>query len=108
MLSPLGSAADLEHLTEALLRLPRREAVTRLPPPLPRPRRVCSPREALFAPSEELPLEQCLGRVLADPGVTCPPAVPIVVCGEIIDDVAIALMDYYGVNRCRVVSKEQL
>lgn len=103
MLSPLGSAADLEHLTEALLSLPRREAVTRLPPPLPRPRRVCSPREALFAPSEELPLEQCLGRVLADPGVTCPPAVPILVCGEAVDEDAQALLRYYGYQSLRVI-----
>ncbi len=103
MLSPLGSAADLERLTEALLSLPRREAIALLPPPLPRPRQVCSPREALFAPSEELPLEQCLGRVLADPGVTCPPAVPILVCGEAVDEAAQALLRYYGYQSLRVI-----
>lgn len=105
MLSPLGSAADLERLTEALLSLPRREAIALLPPPLPRPRQVCSPREALFAPSEEVPLKQCLGRILADPGVTCPPAVPILVCGEAVDEDAQALLNYYGYQSLRVIKE---
>jgi len=44
--------------------------------------------------------------VLVSPMVSCPPAIPIVVCGEVIDDAAISLMRYYGQERCRVAKKE--
>ena len=67
------------------------------------PRRVCSPREALLAPQETLPLEQCRGRVLAAPTVSCPPAVPILICGEEISEDAIRCFRYYGMDRCTVV-----
>ena len=61
------------------------------------------PREAMLAPFETLPREQALGRVLAAPTVSCPPAVPILVCGERIDAQALALFAYYGLDRLDVV-----
>ena len=85
--------------------LPRREAITEPSPHLTRPRRVCSPREALLAPQEILPLEQCRGRVLATPTVSCPPAVPILICGEEIGEDAIRCFRYYGMDSCAVVSQ---
>ena len=71
--------------------------------PVPRGKKVLSIRQALLAPWEELPLEQCLGRVLAAPSVSCPPAVPILVCGEEIDENAIDCFRYYGHRTCAVV-----
>ena len=60
-------------------------------------------REAMFAKSEVLPIGDCLGRVLAEANVSCPPAVPIVVVGEVIDEAAQRALRYYGVTHCRVV-----
>ncbi|MBQ7713880.1 MAG: amino acid decarboxylase, partial [Oscillospiraceae bacterium] len=65
--------------------------------------RVLSPREAMLAPTETLPVARALGRVLASPCVSCPPAVPILVCGERIDGAAVAAFRYYGVERVDVV-----
>ena len=62
-----------------------------------------SPREALLAPQETLPLEQCRGRVLTAPTVSCPPAVPVLICGEEVDEAAIRCFRYYGMDRCTVV-----
>ena len=70
---------------------------------VPRGKKVLSIRQALLAPWEELPLEQCLGRVLAAPSVSCPPAVPILVCGEEIDGNVIDCFRYYGHRTCAVV-----
>lgn len=95
--------AGLERLETVLGEIPRRTAVTEAPPPLPRPKRVMSPRQALLSPWEELPLEKCLGRVLASANVSCPPAVPILVCGEEMDGEAVRCFRYYGINRCAVV-----
>lgn len=103
MLSPLQGEAAMERLTEALLSVERRSPIDRLPPPLPRPRQVMGLKEALFAPRESLAAEACRGRILAEPNVTCPPAVPVLVCGEEIDEAALACFRYYGMEHLQVL-----
>lgn len=103
MVTPQLPENALDRLEEALAALPRRKAIHRPPPALVKPRRVLSPRQALMAPQERLPLADCLGRVLASPTVSCPPAVPILVCGEEIDRAALERFRYYGVEACWVV-----
>ena len=60
-------------------------------------------REAMLGICETIPVTQSEGRVLACPGVGCPPAVPIVVCGEKIDKDALKCFAYYGMETCSVV-----
>ena len=103
MFSPANPASDLDTLAAALQSLPVRPMIETLPPRLGVPERVLPPREAMLAPFETLPREQALGRVLAAPTVSCPPAVPILVCGERIDAQALALFAYYGLDRLDVV-----
>ena len=103
MFSPANPASDLDALAAALQSLPVRPMIETLPPQLGVPERVLPPREAMLAPFETLPREQALGRVLAAPTVSCPPAVPILVCGERIDAQALALFAYYGLDRLDVV-----
>ena len=64
---------------------------------------VMSMRQAMLSPAQTLPVEQCIGRVLAQPSVGCPPAVPVVICGEMIDERAAKLLRYYGAEECTVV-----
>ena len=59
--------------------------------------------EAMLRSSEILPVRECEGRVLASPSVGCPPAVPIVVCGEKIDAQAVAYFKYYGIESVSVL-----
>ena len=103
MFSPANPASDLAALAAALEALPVRAPIDALPPRLGRPAQVLPPREAMLAPFETLPREQALGRVLAAPTVSCPPAVPILVCGERIDKQALALFAYYGLDRLDLV-----
>lgn len=103
MFSPANPASDLDTLAAALQSLPVRPSIETQPPKLGVPERVLPPREAMLAPFETLPREQALGRVLAAPTVSCPPAVPILVCGERIDEQALALFAYYGLDRLDVV-----
>lgn len=60
-------------------------------------------REALFAPHEFVPVGLAVGRVCGAPTVACPPAIPIAVSGELIDDDAAGLFRLYGVGRVEVV-----
>jgi arginine/lysine/ornithine decarboxylase len=103
MFTPATEATAFDALLSALEAIPPRAPNTAAPPPLGRPERALSPREALLAPFETVPLSESVGRVLASPSVSCPPAVPVVVCGERIDERAAALLAYYGFSTCRVV-----
>ena len=63
----------------------------------------CTIREAIFAPQEVVPAEEALGRVCAMPTVSCPPAIPIVVSGEMVSREAVTLMKRYGVANVAVI-----
>lgn len=74
--------------------------------PQARGRRVCSIRQALFAPHEEVPAAEALGRVCGIPTVGCPPAIPIAVAGEEITPEALELFARYGVEQVDVLKKQ--
>jgi arginine/lysine/ornithine decarboxylase len=103
MLTPEISADALEQLASVLCRLPKKAPLSDTAPALSPGRQVMSIREAMLSDSEILPAQQCLGRVLAVPTVGCPPAVPILVCGEEITRQAIDCLCYYGITHCCVV-----
>ena len=103
MFTSQTSATAYDTLLTALRNLPPKPAITSASPILCQSKRVLSPREAMLAPSENVPISKALGRVLASPGVSCPPAVPILVCGELIDEAAIKAFRYYGIEQVDVV-----
>ena len=105
MVSPAVDAQELERLTAFLLALPACSPIPGQMPPLGVPCPRMSIRQASLSPAELLPLHQCRGRVLAAANVSCPPAIPILVCGEEIDEAAMAAMAYYGLSHCPVVKK---
>ncbi len=105
MITPETGREGLCRLTEVLLSLPSRLPAEQKPPRFSLPERVFSPREASFMPRETLPAVQCAGRVLAAVHTGCPPAVPIAVCGERIDDGVLACLRYYGTEECCVVKE---
>ena len=96
---------DIHRLEQALDEIGLAEPVE-LPPPMPgQAVAVMSVREAMLSPGVTLPVDQCLGRVLASACVGCPPAVPILVCGERIDEAAVACFRYHGIGQCAVVEQ---
>ena len=103
MLTPATPEADICRLTDVLRALPRRATITERPPRMSLPKAVMSVREAAFSPCETVPAAESLGRILAAATVGCPPAVPIVVSGERIDEDAVAQFAYYGIETCAVV-----
>ncbi len=64
-------------------------------------------RDAVFAPGEIINVKDAVGRICKDPTVSCPPAVPIVVSGEIISDSAIELFRKYGITQISVVKNNR-
>ena len=107
MLTPELAGEALTRLCRVLCQLPRKDAVEVFAPAFARGRQVLSIRDAMLSDSEMLPAEQCLGRILAVPTVGCPPAVPILVCGETVTEYAVACFSYYGISNCCVVKERQ-
>ena len=103
MISPETDERELQALLSALQSVPKRQPVSALPPSLPHQELVLSPRDAMLCPWETVPVEESLGRILASPSVSCPPAIPILVCGERIDEDALRTFRYYGIESCDVV-----
>ena len=103
MLTPEIGAEGLTRLEQALLEIPFRAPLNTRPPRPGRGKRLLSIRQAMLSPTRRLPVERCGGRILGEASVGCPPAVPIVVCGEEIDADALACFRYYGVETCAVV-----
>lgn len=102
MATPENALEDLERVARALGEN-RRPPLARAVPPLAEGERVLSVREALLAPRETVPAAESLGRVCGAPTVSCPPAVPIAVSGEVIGQPALALFRHYGVETVDVV-----
>ena len=103
MVTPETGAHGLARLERELLSVPRREPVLQMPPAFGTSEQVLTPRQAMFAPCETLDIRLCKGRILASPSVGCPPAVPIVICGERITPEAVEAFAYYGIDTCSVV-----
>ena len=103
MLTPEIGENALCRLTDALSAIPKLRPIEQRPPKSLLPARILSVRTATLSDCETLPIDQCLGRVLAAATVSCPPAVPIVVSGEQIDEQAIDAFHYYGITHCTVV-----
>ena len=116
MFTPDNPPQDFERLTAAVLRIAE-ELVG--PVTLPEEtagefaelerglHRCCTIRQAVFAPQEQLPAEQAVGRICAMPTVSCPPAIPIVVSGEQITPAAAAWMKRYHVEEVSVIREPQ-
>lgn len=95
--------AELDTLLSVLSVIPKREPIHSLAPAIAPCVTALSPKDAVFLPSEEIKVENALGRVLASVSVSCPPAVPILVSGEVISEEAISAFKYYGIGKIRVV-----
>lgn len=97
-----------DRLTEAFLKIPRREAISIPAPALHRAETVLRPHDALFLPSRMVPAAEAAGRIMADPTVSCPPAIPVVCSGERIEEWAVETMEYYGITQVRVVATNEV
>lgn len=103
MLTPRNTPEELDRLCAALCALPRGVRQEEPPIALARPKAACTPRQAAFAPRETIPVENSLGRILALANVSCPPAVPIVMCGEEIDEAARETLCRCGIEEVTVI-----
>lgn len=104
MLTP-EIAEDMGELERALLSITRRQAIYAPAPKVSRALRVMTPREAMLSKQRSISIVDAEGEVCADACVSCPPAIPVLVCGEVIDRDAIKCFEYYGIDTVKIVQK---
>ena len=93
----------MNRILKIMLSIPKLEEIDEPMPKFALTKKQISIREAVLSEFEALPIEKCLGRVVAITSVGCPPAVPIAVAGELIDENAIKCFKYYGINKVNVI-----
>ncbi|WP_426348510.1 hypothetical protein ACPWSR_12240 [Alloiococcus sp. CFN-8] len=71
--------------------------------PVVETKQAMSIRAAMFAEPESILAREATGRICRVPTVSCPPAIPIAVPGELIDEHIINLFQYYGIKYLDVV-----
>ncbi|MBE7083326.1 MAG: aminotransferase class V-fold PLP-dependent enzyme [Clostridiales bacterium] len=103
MFSTCNHESDFEKVEKVLLSVRKRSEIDRIAPKFIERKRVMSIRDAVMAKKRVVKVNDALGKVLAFDSVSCPPAVPIVVCGEKIDQNAIECFVYYGIEEVTVV-----
>lgn len=103
MITPENTALDFNRLTQAFDSISPKNKLTQVAylPQKAEPR--LSVRKAMLSAQEVIPIEKAEGRICASPSVSCPPAVPIVISGEVITRNAIELFRLYGVETVSVV-----
>ena len=102
MATPSNTQEDFDRVVNAL-GINTAPAAVRAPLPVAIGKQAVSIRQALFSPHETIPVSEGLGRICASPTVSCPPAIPIAVSGEVIGKEAMALFHHYGVETLDVL-----
>ena len=103
MLSPSLKDTELERIKTALLSIKRREKISTAIPTLFIPKKVMKVRDAVLSLSKTVDVKESIGEIIANASVSCPPAVPVVLSGELIDENALALFEYYNIKECEIV-----
>ncbi len=102
---PETPPGTLELLEETLAAIGPRPALPGPKLELIPPHRAMTVRQALFAPTETVPLGAAAGRVLAGLSVSCPPAVAPAVPGEVLTEKILEIYGYYGIEGVSVVKE---
>ena len=103
MFTPEISDLDMGRVLSALSKIERRKPMSVKTPMPGRSDRAMSIREAMLSASVEVKVEEAAGKILSSASVACPPAVPILIAGERIDENAQICFRYYGIEKVRVV-----
>ena len=104
MLTPENTKSDLERLVSGMGKnqyaYGEKEYLSVNPT-----KQIMSIREALFSVPETIELTEAENRICRVPTISCPPAIPIAVPGEVITKELISVFQYYGITKLDVVKE---
>ena len=104
MITPENTKEDLQRLVEAMgdnsVTYQEKDSMV-----LTKAKQMVTIREAMFSEPEIISANKAHNRICRVPTVSCPPAIPIAVPGELIDEKMIALFHYYGIETLDVIKE---
>lgn len=103
MFTPEIGDKGLNKLLNVMSQIPKKPPIIAPPPTVSLPEKKLSVRQATLRECEWIDVKAAGGRISASPTVGCPPAVPIIVCGEVIDENTVKCFEYYSISKCLVV-----
>lgn len=106
MFTPENVEDDFKKVAEAFSNIKRK-------PPLEagqfisikKTQKALSIRKAVFSPVETIDTVNAAGRICASPTVSCPPAVPVVISGEVITEETVRILQYYNIKKVEVIKR---
>lgn len=101
MISPENTNIELDALENVLITIKTPPAS--FPQKLTKINRAKSIRSAFLSPYNNVSIASAEGKICANPCVSCPPAIPIVVSGEIITKECIELLNFYGHKTINII-----
>ncbi|MGN0595854.1 MAG: hypothetical protein ACI4J1_00805, partial [Ruminiclostridium sp.] len=96
LFSTITEEKDTERLYNALAEIPWRKPITPFEVPVLVPKKALSPREAFFSNVTLTPVSKAVGKICGGIYAPCPPCVPLVMPGEIIDGQCAEVLRRYG------------
>lgn len=105
MFSPQNTDVDFEKIKNAFEKLDIKRTKEFKDIDFVTAERAMTIRQAIFSGNEEISIENSVGKVCACPTVSCPPAIPIAVSGEIITQKHIELFKRYGIEKISVIKR---
>lgn len=103
MLNEQISDVDIQKLHSVMLSIKKRDRIDIAPPLCVLPKRAMTVREAVMSVTKTVDVDSALNCVAGMMSIGCPPAVPVVCCGEIIDEEVIKSLKYYGITKCDII-----
>ena len=103
MVTPQNKRKDFKRLKKIFKHLKPKGKLECEQIVMPVPQLKMTIRGAVFADFEEIDVKSAEGRICAMPSVSCPPAVPIAVSGEVITREIIKLFEKYDIEKIKVV-----
>lgn len=103
MCSPFNSKSDFAKLKKALLSIQKKPSIELEKVSFVKGERAVSLKTAVFSPSVTVDVNNAVGCIASSPTVSCPPAIPIVVSGEVITDEHLKLFKCYNVTKISVI-----
>lgn len=103
MVTPNNDDEDFNQLLNALIGIEFKKEIVNIEPTLPFTEKQTGIRKAMLSAKEKVLVEGAVGRICASSTVSCPPAIPIAVCGDVITKETVDAFNYYGINEIYVV-----
>lgn len=103
LFSPSDTPEEIQYISDMLMECTPENAQKNQSTDFPVMERAMTIREAVMSGFETVDAADSLGRICAAVNVPCPPAVPIAVSGEIINEKCIKIFKNYGILKVNVI-----